>query len=681
MSYFLEKIKNGINNIREIRLSPPVKDILLGFLVGIIIALLSQLGLFQKFEHMTVDSMFRIRGERSARSDIAIVGIDDTSLEILGRWPWPRSYHASFLEVLNKFHPKFVIFDILFPEPDLSGGDAALANVANECRNLYLAFHFVIPENTDATSEVSGFDDASALPYLKYTIKGKDKFLHATDIELPVRPLMDTAKRVCAINAPTDKDGSTRHLPLVIEFNGRLCPTLSLELACDYLGVDINSVIVKPGVIVLPLKDGDIRIPIDSEGKMVLNFSGSIDTFRLYSYIQLLHEHNKSLEGGTKSILEDLRDKVIFVGHMATGTVDSRITPFSNLFPAVGGHATALANILDRDLIRKAPTVYNIFAVLLVSLLLGLFSRRGKKMFVNLGIMLLLLLAYAVFSFFSFVFLKFWIHTFTPLIAILLAYVTIAINHYEAVRYEKKIMESELLIARKIQESFLPKSYPEVPFLEFAARCNPAKHVGGDLYDFVKLEGEKLGVVIGDVSGKGVPAALYMARTISEFRTASRMHSEAAETLKSINEVFVKEGMEKSFITMQYLIADLRSKRLLYSNGGHNAILHFMKKEKRVEEINTEGGMPIGVMEDVDFDNKEIHLDRGDILFLYTDGISEAMDKRHREFGLDRVKPIIINNSESKAEEIMSKVFDGIARFSKGAPQHDDMTIIVIKAV
>jgi len=242
-------------------------------------------------------------------------------------------------------------------------------------------------------------------------------------------------------------------------------------------------------------------------------------------------------------------------------------------------------------------------------------------------------------------------------------------------------MENELLIARRIQQSFLPKGYPELPFLEFAAKCNPAKHVGGDFYDFVQLEGEKIGVVIGDVSGKGVPAALYMARTISEFRTASRMHNEVAATLKSLNEVFAKEGMEKSFITMQYLMTDLNSRRLFYSNGGHNAILHFIKKEKRIDEVDTEGGMPIGIMEDIDFDNKEIHLDRGDTLLLYTDGISEAMDKKDREFGLDRVKDIIINNSELRAEEILSKVFDEIARFSKGMPQHDDMTMIVIKAI
>jgi len=673
---FLEKIKNILNNISGIKIPPRIKDVLLGILVGVIIAILSMLGFFQKFENITVDSMFRLRGERSANANIVIVGIDDKSLEVLGKWPWPRAYHASFLQVLNKFKPKSVVFDILFPESD-PDGDLFLAKAAGEDKNLYLASYFVLNEPTETISA-----NPSPLPHLNYEIKDSDKFLHATDLTLPVAPLMNAAKRVCAVNALTDIDGSTRYLPLVIEFNKRLYPTMSLQLACDYLHVDISSVIVKPGAIILPLRDGDIRIPINSHGEMALNFYGPISTFKLYSYVQLLHEYDKSLEEGSGSILEDLRDKVVFVGHMATGSVDLRITPFSNSFPAVGGHAIALSNIIDRDLIRRAPAACNILVIVFVSLSLGLLSRRGKKMLVNLAIMLSLFFAYAAFGFFSFIFLKFWIHTFTPLTAILLTYVVIAVNHYEAVRYEKRILENELLIARKIQQSFLPKSYPDVPFLEFAARCNPAKHVGGDLYDFAALGDDKFGVVIGDVSGKGVPAALYMARAISEFRTVSRIRNDAAATLSSINDIFAKEGMEKAFITMQYLMFDLKSKRLIvYSNGGHNTVLHFIKQKKNVEEIDTKSGMPIGIMEGADFDNKEIHFEIGDVIFLYTDGISEAMDKRHREFGLDRVKTILINNAGLKAEEILSKMFDDIAKFSKGAPQHDDMTVVIIKAI
>ena len=133
---FFTKIKGLFRAGKGTKISPPIKDLFLGIFVGAVIALISALGFLQKFEYITLDSMFRLRGQRSANENITIVEIDDTSLEVLGRWPWPRDDHASFLQVLNMYNPKFVVFDILFPESD-PGGDAAMAMVARESKNLY----------------------------------------------------------------------------------------------------------------------------------------------------------------------------------------------------------------------------------------------------------------------------------------------------------------------------------------------------------------------------------------------------------------------------------------------------------------------------------------------------------------------------------------------------------------
>ncbi len=674
------RLKSLFRKINSIKLSPPAKDAFLGIIVGIVVVSAAAFGFFRKVEFMALDNMFRLRGVRAANENIAIVGIDDKSLETLGRWPWPRDYHASFLQILNQYDPKFVVFDILFPEADPSG-DVALASVASERKNLYLAAYFVLEESAEAGSPQAGIDDR-ALPHLDYDIGAGDMFMKAKEVTLPVARLMNAAKNITIINAPHDIDGAIRHVPLVIEFKGKLYPTVSLQLACDYLDINISDVELRPGAVILPSKNGDIHIPIDAMGRMVLNFRGPIDTFEQYSFVQLLHDYNKALKEGRESILERLRGKVVFVGQTATGSVDLRIMPFSNLYPAVGVHATALGNILERDMMRKAPLGVNLTIIFLMSLSVGLSLKRGRKIFTNLAIMLGIFALFAVSSFILFTFFKLWIYTFSPLAAVLLAYVTVSINHFEAVRYEKKVIESELLIAKKIQQSFLPKSFPEVPFLQFAARCNSAKHVGGDLYDFVKLEGGKIGIAIGDVSGKGVPAALYMARAISELRSVSRTESDAALTLRKINDIFSLEGMEKAFITMQYLTFDVNSRDFyIFSNGGHNTLIHFVNRDKKVDEIDTDSGMPIGVMDGIDFENKKIRFDKGDILFLYSDGISEAMDKRHRQFGVERVKQIIADNSGLSADEIMSRVYDEIAQFSKGAPQHDDMTVVVIKAV
>ncbi len=689
---FFKKLKSLFKSGESSKVSPPVKDIFVGIFVGLVITCITAFGLLQKFEYITLDNMFRLRGEESAFEDIVIVEIEDTSLEVLGKWPWPRGYHATFLQTLNAHNPKSVVFDILFPEMD-PGGDEAMAMVAGESKNLYLAAYFILGDVPLGDTPLNRYDESESgvspsgtsplipLPPLSYEIKENENFLHAADITLPVPFLLNAAKSSVIVNAPQDVDGSTRHLPLVIEFNGKLYPTLSLQLACDYFGIDVSKLIVKPGEIILPLEKSDIRIPIDSRGRMLLNFSGPINVFERYSYIQILHDYNRALKEGRESIVEGLRDKIVFVGHTATGSVDLRITSFSNFYPAVGIHATALGNILNRNMMRSMPPAYNISIIFLMSVLLSFLVKRGKKVHVNLAITALLFLAYACSSYLFFIFLNLWIYTFTPLLTILLTYSSISISQYEAVRHEKKILENELLIARTIQQSFLPKSYPKVPFLEFAAKCNPAKQIGGDLYDFVQLGDDKIGILIGDVSGKGVPAALYMARAVSEFRTKSHLANDAASTLEALNNGFAREGMEKAFITMQYLVVDLKARKLFFSNGGHNTILHFIKDKRLVEELDTKKGMPIGIMEGTDFENVEIPFYKGDILFLYTDGISEAMDKKHKEFGIKRVKDIMVDNYESEADEIVSKVLNEIAKFSKGVPQHDDMTLIVIKAV
>ena len=168
----------------------------------------------------------------------------------------------------------------------------------------------------------------------------------------------------------------------------------------------------------------------------------------------MIRQCRKAEDEGRSSIAENLRDKVVFVGHMATGSVDLREMPFSVMYPAVGGHATALSNILDRKILSKAPRALNAFIVLVVCVLLSLCTRRGKKMYVNLAIMFAIFISYVLFAFAFFAIGGFWVYAFAPSIALLITYVAIAVSHYEAVRYEKKVLENELLIAKTIQESF-----------------------------------------------------------------------------------------------------------------------------------------------------------------------------------------------------------------------------------
>jgi len=674
----LDKVKSLFRRKSAGKTLAPVNDIKLGVIIGFVIAAISLSGILEKYELVLLDEMFRARGEKKTEDTIAIVEIEDQSLEILGRWPWPRMHHANFLNVLEIAKPKATVFDILFTEADAEG-DMPFAMVTKESGNVYLAAYFSLEKNPSALP--SDITVLRKIPSLKYAVKKGDTFPHASSVTLPVTILANAAKRVVVTNVPQDDDGATRRVPLVIEFNGALYPALSLQVACDYFGVDVKDVRILPRAVMLPSEKGIIRIPTDESGRMILDYNGPLTTFRRYSYVQIIQDYAKAMAGEESKILKHLGGKVLFVGHTATGTVDARIMPFSNAYPAVGVHATALSNILDSNFIERASGALNTFVAIFLGILVGVLLKRGRRAAANFGISATVFILYGILSFLLFAFFNFWINTFAPLLVIAAAYIGATVNQYSAIRHEKKILESELLIARTIQQSFFPKSYPAVPFLEFAAKCLPAKHIGGDLYDFVMLGDDRVGILIGDVSGKGVPAALYMARTISEFRSMVHLKADPASTLKALNDEVSKEGMEKSFVTMQYIIMDLVSQKALFSNGGHNTVLHFSKDTRKIDEVDTAGGMPIGVMEGIDFDNKEISMRRGDILFLYTDGISESMNTKRKEFGIPRVKDILMANYELKAEEVMLKVLEEIEKFSKGAPQHDDMTIIVIKAV
>ncbi|MBU4488661.1 MAG: CHASE2 domain-containing protein [Candidatus Omnitrophica bacterium] len=675
----LEKIKSAFKRKSGGKASGAISDFRLGIIMALIIAGLSFAGSFEKYELLALDEMFRIRGFEAPSDKIIIIEIEDHSLEILGRWPWPRSHHASFLDILDEARPAVVIFDILFPEADPEN-DGTFAAVAEKTGNVYLAAYFSL-EKYAPPAPLSEDLVLKRMPSVGGKVKDKNRYLKASSVTLPVAELADSAKRISIVNVPSDPDGATRHLPLLIEFGEKLYPALSLQIASDYLGVDTKDIKVEPNSIVLPVVGNPIRIPVDSKASMVINYCGPINTFERYSYVQVIQDYNRLINGEEPVILNKLKGKIIFIGHTATGTIDSRIMPFSNAYPAVGVHASALSNILKRNFMRRAGVSTNMLTILLLGGMLSALLRKGRKALTNFGIMLAVFFAYAVSAFVLFAYLDFWINSFAPLVAIIFIYVGLTANQYSAIRYEKRVLENELLIARAIQQSFLPKNYPQVQFLEFAARCLPAKHIGGDLYDFITLENGKIGVVIGDVSGKGVPAALYMARTISEFRTTAHFDKDPAETLRILNDAVSKEGMEKSFITMQYVTIDLKSKEFLFSNAGHNTIIHFINNSRKIEEIDTEGGMPIGVMEGIDFYNKQVPMEKGDILFLYSDGVSEAMDKNRKEFGLNRVKDILLANYGLGALDIMSKVLTAIEIFSKGAPQHDDITVIVIKAV
>ena len=244
----------------------------------------------------------------------------------------------------------------------------------------------------------------------------------------------------------------------------------------------------------------------------------------------------------------------------------------------------------------------------------------------------------------------------------------------------KASIESELKVASAIQASMLPRIFPPFPErkdIDLYASMKPAKEVGGDLFDFF-LRDEKLFFCIGDVSGKGAPAAMLMAVTHSLFRAASSHESDPSVIVRTINETVCLDNDANMFVTLFLGVLDLPSGRMRYCNAGHDCPLVF---NGQLSTLDCLPNLPIGIISDMKYVTQECTLASGSTLFLYTDGLTEAMDAGHEQFGKDRVTPLVASCCEQgmSPRQILDTVLEGVHAFVKDADQSDDLTMLALR--
>jgi len=254
---------------------------------------------------------------------------------------------------------------------------------------------------------------------------------------------------------------------------------------------------------------------------------------------------------------------------------------------------------------------------------------------------------------------------------------------------EKKRLEEELRIAHEIQMSLLPQGALMMAGLSVTALCVPAREVGGDYYDFLRLDDHRLGVLIADVSGKGTSAALYMAELKGLVLSLSEIHTSPRTMLIALNRIIAHHLDARSFITMTYAVIDLRERTITYARAGHTPLIYVpgacADGGPRQVQILVPDGMVVGLK----LDNGEmfehhlveetIPLQPGDLYLLFTDGISEAMNGRDDLFGESRLGRLVETHAHLPSEELRERVLREIAAFVGDAPQHDDMTMILLK--
>ena len=239
-------------------------------------------------------------------------------------------------------------------------------------------------------------------------------------------------------------------------------------------------------------------------------------------------------------------------------------------------------------------------------------------------------------------------------------------------------METELDIARSLQGAMLPQRMPKHPSYSGRAIMRPARELGGDFYDFFIIGEDEIGLVIADVSGKGVPAAFFMAISRTILQASAREGRSAGDCLAETNRILCEQNPLEMFVTVFYGILNLRSGVLTYANGGHNppVVVH---RDGGITTLPQTGGMAMGIMSDLTYREDATTLEADDTLFLYTDGISEAMDMQGREFTVERLLESLSESHRQSLDIVVSRVTDAISGFVGDAPQHDDMTYLVVR--
>ena len=247
---------------------------------------------------------------------------------------------------------------------------------------------------------------------------------------------------------------------------------------------------------------------------------------------------------------------------------------------------------------------------------------------------------------------------------------------------ERERIQRELEIARNVQLHFLPRETPSIRGLEIATLCAPAKEVGGDYFDFIRFSPTKLGVVIGDVSGKGIPAAFYMTMTKGMLKSLTLSYASPRDVLTHLNALFYENAERGVFISMTYSIFDMERRKLVTARAGHNPMILRRSALGSTEEISSSGialGLDSGELFQSNISERTLDLFSNDLFMFYTDGINESLNDFQKEFGEGRLLRFLEENADEKPGVLLDKLQRELRRFAGDAPQHDDMTAVLIR--
>ena len=634
---------------------------------------------FNRMESTLYDMRIRLAGNIPVSSDIVLLNIDDASLKELGKWPWDRGIHGQAIETLARCNAKLIVYDIVFHGQGSKRGDARLIQAVRQGQVLLPAGFSLVNETETVILPLAEYKAALRKSLLDSPLPPLKDIRQADRAFMPLPPLADSALGIGHISASPDADGVLRRIPLLIGLNGAALPSIDLRTAMEIL--DIRYAKWTENELQLTDKNGkDISIPLDRHGHMAVNFAG-----RWGHGFTRLSFHDVIAASGDKEAEADLRNiikgKTVFIGLTSSGSTDIGPTPIASAEPLITIHSNAVNTILQEKFIRNAPQWVVLLCALIVMGPICLMAIRfGPRKFVLASAFVIILYAAGNATLFvvSGIMINLsgiiYLAMSTFLVALGLKSLLLYAENEEQ-RVEKEKLQAQLDAAARIQSHFWPNNPDLGNSDSLYAYCSPALFVGGDFYDIIDLEDGSWIIYLADVSGKGLPAALVMASAWTQIRSHATKHKSPDELLSEVNkDLFPFLEKDSNFVTVFILRYFPDSGILQWINAGHMPPLIIGKEGKR--EVKGKTGLPLGVMDDAEYQLAETTLQPNESCIMMSDGVTEAEDSEKNLFGDERVLETLLSaNSKSRGETLA----EAVSNWRNGIEQNDDTTIVEVR--
>ncbi|HET6469446.1 MAG TPA: CHASE2 domain-containing protein, partial [Geminicoccaceae bacterium] len=620
------------------------------------------------------------------------VEIDEASLAERGQWPWPRTLLAELIRRVGAGGPAAIGLDMIFPERDRTSPPVA----ARELPGLPLELRRALaglPDHDEALARaiarapvvlaraaltVAPAQRSTAPPMAGLALRGGDPRpvlprLAGTLGSLP--PLEQAARGLGTNTLLPDADGRVRRTPLVLLADGRLWPALAVEvlrIASGGRGVVLGRNAAGMESVLVAGR----RLQTDESGRVWIRFAEDAARPVVSARSVLADEVDPSLFAG----------RIVLIGATALGLGDVKATPLAAL-PGIHVHAQLIEALRDGRVLVRPGWALGLELVLILAaglLVVWLAPRLGPGQTLALGA--LVLAGVTAGSWLAFALGDLLIDFGLAALTGFVAWSAMVYLHYRREDQERRrtdeslaLMRREMQLAGDMQRAILPQRQDGLAGVELHATMLPALDIGGDFYDWFRLPSGQIALVVADVSGKGMAAALFMAIARTVLRASAAAEAgDCGACLARANDLLAADNEAAMFVTMVYAVLDPRTGELAYANGGHNPPC-LVSGDGRLRWLPATGGMALGMLGGVAFGTGHVRLAPDDMLVLYTDGVTEAFSRRGEPFGEARLERSLRDGSALPPSEAVTRLVADVQAFVRGAEPSDDITCLALR--